>query len=220
MMDATDAIPHPPPPSAAVVRIIDDDKSVRTALTRLLGAAGLQSRAYGSAAEFLVADPDDTPGCIVLDIGLPGMTGMQMQAAIAKREPTLPIIFLTGRGDIATSVQAMKAGAVDYLTKPVKREPLLAAITVALERDRERRALQNEQGMLLGRLRSLTPREREVFELVVRGTLNKRIADQLGTSIRTVKAHRARVMLKMHAASIADLVRVADQLVTTDKVAR
>jgi FixJ family two-component response regulator len=196
----------------SVIRVVDDDGSVRASLARLLRAAGFAARTYASAAEFLVADRDDAPGCVVLDLGLPGMSGMELQAATANGEHALPIVFLTGRGDIETSVRAMKAGAVDFLTKPVKRAALLAAIDAALKRDSENRARHEDVHALRTRFDTLTTREREVLAHVVRGRLNKQIADDLGTSIRTVKAHRSQVMSKMQVGSLAELVSVAGRL--------
>jgi FixJ family two-component response regulator len=206
-MDARSAGKSPVNPP--VVYVIDDDAAVRTSLARLLRCAGYDARTYETAAAFLVADRKDVPGCIVLDLGLPGMSGMELQAVIAKIEATLPIVFLTGRGDIETSVRAMKAGAVDFLTKPVKRDALLAAVGAALALDAELRSRRDEARALHAKLQRLTAREREVLELVVRGRLNKQIADALGTSIRTVKAHRAHVMTKMEVGSLAELVNAA-----------
>jgi len=200
-----------------MIHIVDDDGSVRTALARLLHARGFETRSYASAAEFLVADRDDTPGCIVLDVGLPGMSGVELQAAIARMERAPPIVFLTGRGDIDMGVRAMKAGAVDFLTKPVKRDALLAAVSAALARDKEQSARRDELRVLRARFEKLTSREREVFTHVVGGKLNKQIAAELGTSIRTVKAHRAQVMTKMEVGSVAELVNAAARL---DIVAR
>src|SRR2546430_3312208 len=152
-----------------VIHIVDDDGSVRTAVARLLNTIGFDTRSYASAAEFLVTDRDDTPSCIVLDVGLPGMSGVELQAAIAKMERALPIVFLTGRGDIDMGVRAMKAGAVDFLTKPVKRDALLAAVSAALARDLQQRARGDEVRALRARSERLTAREREVFTHVVRG---------------------------------------------------
>ena len=196
---------------APVVHVIEDDASVRTAVTRLLRVAGFESRAYGSAAEFLVAKDIDSPGCVVLDVGLPGMDGMELYAALSQQRET-SVVFLTGRGDVQMSVSAMKAGAVDFLTKPVKRDALLDAVGRALDRDRERRARRQAVSGLRTRFDTLTERERQVFQRVVQGRLNKQIAGELGTSIRTVKVHRARVMEKMQVASLPDLVRAADRL--------
>jgi FixJ family two-component response regulator len=203
--------------SQPVVHIVDDDDSVREALSRVLRYAGFDARAYASAVEFLVAERDDAPSCIVLDVGLPGMSGVELQAAIGRRESTPPIIFLTGRGDVATSVRAMKAGAVDFLTKPVDRKALLTAVNVALACDAERRHRRDEIRDVRERFDRLTSREREVFAEVVRGKLNKQIAEAFGTSIRTVKAHRAQVMAKMEAGSLAELVSVAGRLETAQR---
>jgi FixJ family two-component response regulator len=203
--------------SQPVVHIVDDDDSVREALSRVLRYAGFDARAYPSAVEFLVAERDDVPSCIVLDVGLPGMSGVELQAAIGRRESTPPIVFLTGRGDVDTSVRAMKAGAVDFLTKPVNGKALLAAVNVALACDAERRHRRDEIRDVRERFDRLTSREREVFTEVVRGRLNKQIAEAFGTSIRTVKAHRAQVMAKMQAGSLAELVSVAGRLETAQR---
>jgi len=203
--------------SQPVVHIVDDDDSVREALSRVLRYAGFDARAYPSAVEFLVAERDDVPSCIVLDVGLPGMSGVELQAAIGRRESTPPIVFLTGRGDVATSVRAMKAGAVDFLTKPVDRKALLTAVNVALACDAERRHRRDEIRDVRERFDRLTSREREVFAEVVHGKLNKQIAEAFGTSIRTVKAHRAQVMAKMEAGSLAELVSVAGRLETAQR---
>jgi FixJ family two-component response regulator len=200
------------PENHAVVHVVEDDESVRNALARLFRGAGFETRTYRSAAEFLVAERADTPGCIVLDVGLPGMSGMELQAATARHENALPIVFLTGRGDIETSVRAMKAGAVDFLTKPVKRDAMLGAVRAALASDTERRGRRQEARVLRARFDTLTSREREVLAGVVRGKLNKQIAEELGTSVRTIKAHRSQVMEKMGMRSVAELVRAADRL--------
>jgi FixJ family two-component response regulator len=195
-----------------VVHVVDDDDSLRTAVTRLLRAAGYEVRGHCSAGEFLLARPGSTPGCVVLDVRMPGPSGLDVQTAFEQREDALPIIFLTGHGDIPMSVRAMKAGAVDFLTKPVQREALLSAVRTALARDAENRTARDRVGLLRSRFDGLTSRERAVFTLVVAGKLNKQIAAELGISERTVKAHRAQVMEKMQVASLADLVHVADQL--------
>ena len=196
----------------AFVHIVDDDRSVRTALARLLHGAGYDVRSYASATEFLVAERGAEPGCVVLDVGLPGMDGVELQAALAKEADAPPIVFLTGRGDIDMSVRAMKAGAVDFLTKPVKRDALLAAVGAAVDRDAQRRVRQGTLDALRARFARLTARERQVFDGVVSGKLNKQIAGELGTSTRTVKAHRAQVMSKMEVHSFAELVNVAARL--------
>jgi FixJ family two-component response regulator len=181
---------------------------------RLLRAAGHEVRGYPSAGEFLLAQPANTPGCVVLDVHLPGPSGLDVQEALARREDALPIIFLTGHGDIAMTVRAMKAGAVDFLTKPVERAALLDAVCNALARDAANRAVREEDGIVQARVESLTSRERAVFNLVVAGKLNKQIASELGNSERTVKAHRAQVMEKLQVSSLAELVRVAEKVRT------
>jgi FixJ family two-component response regulator len=194
-----------------IVHVVDDDSSLRTAVLRLLRAAGYEARGYCSAGEFLLASPPTT-GCVVLDVQMPGPSGLDLQAALEKRPDGLPIIFLTGYGDIAMSVAAMKAGAVDFLTKPVQRAALLSAIQNALARNAEQRAARDRAAQLRARVESLTARERAVFLRVVAGKLNKQIAAELGTSERTVKAYRAQVMEKMQVRSLAELVHVAEHL--------
>ena len=196
-----------------IVHVVDDDDSVRTGVVRLLQAAGFEARGYASAGEFLLGRSDrNAPGCVVLDIRLPGPSGLDLQEALARLAVPLPIVFLTGHGDIPTSVRAIKGGAVDFLTKPVSRDTLLAAVRTALARDAETRAARARVHALRARYETLTPREREVYAGVVAGKLNKQIAAELGTAERTVKAHRAQVMDKMQVASVAELVHVADQL--------
>jgi FixJ family two-component response regulator len=198
---------------APIVHVVDDDDSVRTAVVRLLQAAGYEARGYASAGEFLLGRSDrNAPGCAVLDVRMPGPSGLDLQEALARLEAPLPIVFLTGHGDIPMSVRAMKAGAVDFLTKPVSREALLGAVRTALARDAETRAARARVHALRARYERLTPREREVFTGVVAGKLNKQIAADLGTAERTIKAHRAQVMEKMQVASVAELVHIADQL--------
>ncbi len=198
--------------SSAVIHVVDDDESFRTAVSRMLRAAGYAVRTYSSAGDFLVEPPVAGPGCILLDIQMPGPTGLELQAALATGEDPLPVIFLTGRGDVAGSVRAMKAGAVDFLVKPAKRETLLPAIRSALSGDEERRAARAELRSLLARYAALSPRDREILRHIVAGRLNKQIAAALGVSERTVKAHRARIMEAMQASSVADLVRAAERL--------
>ena len=198
--------------AAPVVHVVDDDSSVRTAVTRLLRAAGFEARGYASAGDFLLSPRDGEAGCVILDLRMPGPGGLELQQALAKEEAPLPIVFLTGHGDIATGVSAIKSGAVDFLTKPVKREALLAAVHAALGRDSKERADREKLRDLRSRYEKLTGREREVLALVTRGRLNKQIAAELGTSERTIKAHRAQVMSKMEVASVAELVRVADRI--------
>jgi FixJ family two-component response regulator len=183
----------------------------------LLQAAGYEVRGYASAGEFLLAGPGDTPGCVVLDVRMPGPSGLDLQAALAGQADALPLIFLTGHGDIPMSVQAMKAGAVDFLTKPVQRDALLTAVRNALARDAESRVARGRASALHSRYESLTARERVVFSLVVAGKLNKHVASELGISERTVKAHRAQVMEKMGVTSLAELVRLAEQLQTASQ---
>ena len=197
---------------SAAIHVVEDDHAMRAAIVRLLQVAGYAAREYASAAQFLIARRADEPGCILLDIGLPGMNGIELHAVLRSMGDSTPVVFLTGRGDIETGVEAMKAGAVDFLTKPVRREPLMRALDAALSRDAQARARKTQLEAANRSFDNLTPREREVFSLVVEGKLNKQIADELGTSVRTVKAHRAQVMAKMHAGSIADLVKMAGQL--------
>jgi RNA polymerase sigma factor (sigma-70 family) len=196
-----------------VVHLIDDDDSLRTALTRLLGAAGHEVRAYASAAEFLLARQGTLRGCLVLDIRMPGgPSGLELQKALTRQGETLPVIFLTGHGDIPTGIQAMKDGAFDFLTKPVERDSLLRAVRSALAREEAALQASARQRDLTARTSSLTPAEREVFRRVVEGQPNKQIAAELGCSERTVKSHRAQVMTKMGAASLADLVHLSGML--------
>jgi len=195
-----------------LIHIVDDDESLRGALQRLLSAAGYRTKTYASAGEFLLEPPGDSPGCLLLDLRLPGPSGLDLQEALARHGIGLPVVFLTGHGDLATGVRAMKAGAVDFLTKPVEREPLFAAVARALELDAAQRAARGAERELRARFAQLTSREREVFELVVAGRLNKQIASQLGIAERTVKAQRAQVMAKLGAANAAELGRIAAQL--------
>jgi FixJ family two-component response regulator len=195
-----------------VIHVVDDDGSFRTAVMRLLRAAGYEVRGYPSAGAFMLARPGNTPGCVVLDVRMPGPSGLDLQAAFGELADALPIIFLTGHGDIPMSVRAMRSGAVDFLTKPVQREALLGAVRSALARDAEDRAARSSASALRSGYEALTPRERAVFALVVAGNLNKHIARELGVSERTVKAHRAAVMEKLRVTSLAELVHLADRL--------
>jgi len=195
-----------------VVHVVDDDESLRAALRRLLTAAGYSVAAYSSAGEFLLKPPADAPGCLLLDLRMPGPSGLDLQHALDQHGIRLPVIFLTGHGDLATGIRAMKAGAVDFLSKPVEREPLLAAIERALALDAARRVASAAEAELQNRFAQLTARERDVFDLVVAGRLNKQIADVLGIAERTVKAQRAQVMSKLGAANAAELGRIAAQL--------
>jgi FixJ family two-component response regulator len=185
---------------------------VRDSIADLLGSAGYLVRPFGSATEFLEGRPPDSAACLILDVQLPGLSGLDLQAELLKCGIEMPVIFLTGHGDIPMSVQAMKAGAVEFLTKPFRREPLCDAVKEALLRDSEARKRRSEIAELRKRLETLTPRERQVLALVVTGMLNKQIAGELGTTDLTIKAHRGRVMRKMGAGSLADLVRMAGKL--------
>ena len=200
------------------VFLVDDQAAVRKALARLLASAGFDVLALDSAQAFLDSDWEQASGCLVLDLSMPGMDGMALQRLLAERCSSLPLIFLTGQGDIATGVQAMKLGAFDFLTKPVDDERLIGAVTAALARNHEVRAQLAERKRLQTLVASLTPREREVLELVVRGLMNKQVAAQLGTVEKTIKVHRARVMEKMNVRSLAELVRLADRAGITSRV--
>lgn len=195
-----------------VVFVVDDDLSTRTSLTNLLRSVGLTVEAFSSARGFLAAQRPDVPGCLVLDVRLPELSGLDLQRRMADSSMHLPIVFITGHGDIPMTVQAMKAGAVEFLTKPFRDQALLDAVHQALEQDRRRREATAGMKDLRRRYASLTERERAVMALVVSGMLNKQAADELGTSEATVKIHRHHVMEKMGAASFADLVRMADRL--------
>jgi len=196
----------------AMIFVVDDDTSMRDALQRLLRSVGLQVTTFASAQEFLHHRGADVPGCLVLDVRLPGLSGLDLQHELAAAQMDLPIIFITGYGDIPMTVRAMKAGAVEFLTKPFRDQDLLDAIQQALERDRVARAQRMEMAELRGRFDALTPRERDVFGLVVTGLPNKQVAAALGTSAITIKRHRAQVMHKMRVTSLAALVRIADHL--------
>jgi len=195
-----------------LIHVVDDDASMRTALLRLLDAAGFEARGYSSTGEFLLQPPPDRPGCLLLDLRLPGPSGLDLQAALQQQNVVLPIVFLTGHATVDSSVRAMKAGAVDFLTTPVKRDILLDAVRRALARDATQRAAREEADRLRTRFASLTPRQREVFDLIVAGKLNKQIADELGIAERTVKREREQAMAKLDANSAADLGRLAELL--------
>jgi len=198
--------------TAGVVFVVDDDASMRETLKNLTRSVGLRVEAFASAQEFLRAKRSDEPGCLVLDVRMPGLSGLDLQKRMAETGTDLPIIFLTGHGDIPMSVRAMKAGAVEFLTKPVREQDLLDAIQQALERDRAMRHQRTDTEQLRERFDLLTAKEREVMGKVVTGLLNKQIAGELGMSETTVKIHRHQVMEKMRAGSLAELVRMADRL--------
>jgi len=196
----------------SVVYIIDDDKSLRVVIDSLMRSVGLQTRLYASVSAFLSAPRPDTAGCLILDVRLPGTSGLDFQAQLAGHGIHLPVILMTGHGDIPMSVRAMKAGAVDFLTKPFRDQDLLDAVTTAIERDQVRRAAEAEEASLRDRFATLSPREQQVMQLVTAGKMNKQVAGALGLSEITVKIHRGSAMRKMGARTLADLVRMAEAL--------
>jgi FixJ family two-component response regulator len=203
---------YAPPVPPGIVHVVDDDRAFRTAMGRLLAAAGHEPRLYGSASEYLAADDSQGPACVLLDLRMPGATGLELQHALASRPHTHPVIFLSGHGDIPSTVRAMQDGAMDFLTKPVATPTLLDAIRRALERDQERRRQAEHRDEVRARYDSLTPRERQVMSGVVAGRLNKQICWSLHAAERTIKTHRSRVMAKMKVRSVAELVRLAEEL--------
>ena len=196
---------------APVVYVVDDDPDVLKGIERLLESAGLAVAAFASPRRFLERYDPDAAGCLVLDLEMPGLSGLELQAMLEQRASHLPIVFLTGRGDIAASVRAMKLGAADFLTKPVDADDLIAAVDAALERNREQRADRAERHLVANRLAALTARERKVFELIALGRLNKQIAAECGTVEKTIKFHRANLMRKLGVRTVADLVRLAER---------
>ena len=210
MTTATASQSHDDGSERPCVHVVDDDTSFRRAVGRLLQAEGFAVHHYASAGEFLISSPDRQNGCMLLDVRMPGPSGLELQDALRQRGIHLPIIFLSGHADVPMSVRAMKAGALDFLTKPVSRPELLKAVRAAVERDAHGRAHRQEVRTYQDRYARLSPRERQVFHYVIKGWLNKQIAAELGTSQRTVKAHRSQVMRKMEVCSVADLVRLAE----------
>jgi FixJ family two-component response regulator len=195
-----------------LIHVVDDDESLRTAVLRLLDAAGLEAIGYASTGDFLLNPPPDRHGCVVLDVRMPGPSGLDLQAALQRLGVALPVVFLTGYADAASTLQAMKAGAVDVLAKPVDRDTLLDALRRALARDALQRTARDEARRLRARFDSLTPRERQVFDRVIAGKVSKQIADDLGIGERTVKTERAQVMTKLGVGSAAELGRLAERL--------
>jgi FixJ family two-component response regulator len=194
------------------VHVVDDDDAFRIAIMRLLKVAGCPVRGYASAGEFLISYATDGPGCLLLDISMPGPSGLELQEALAERNLSIPVVFLSAHADVPSSVRAMKAGAIDVLVKPVDPDVLLQVVRAALARDAARRAAEARRQDLATRYQALRPREREVLAGVIAGKLNKQIAADIGVSERTVKGHRAQMLVKMHASSVADLTRAASEL--------
>jgi FixJ family two-component response regulator len=197
-----------------IVHIVDDDDSIRVGLEILLRSVGLQTRGYRSAGEFLELTKEDLPGCVVLDVRLPGTSGLDFQEQLLTLGIRLPVIVITGYGDIPMTVRAMKAGAVDFLAKPFREQDILDAVTAAIDRDRKRRDAEKGASLIRQRFAMLSPREQQVMNLVAAGKMNKQVAADLGLSVITVKIHRGAAMRKMGARTLADLVRMADTLKT------
>jgi RNA polymerase sigma factor (sigma-70 family) len=198
--------------TAPMVFVVDDDPSVRRAVKRLIESVGLQVRLFASSQEFLLSARPDAPSCLVLDIRLPGLSGLDFQQELAEADVRIPVIFITAHGDIPMTVRAMKAGAVEFLAKPFRDQDLLDAIQIGLQRDRARRERDAEIAVLRSRFESLTPREREVVSMVALGMANKQIGVEIGTTENTVKTHRSRAMEKMQAQSLAELVTMLERL--------
>jgi FixJ family two-component response regulator len=210
--------PIPRLDDAAIVCVIDDDEDVRKALERLLRSIGLAVETFSSPQAFLAYPLADRPSCLVLDVQLPGQSGLDLQTALEQGELNIPIVFVTGHGDVPTSVRAMRAGAVDFLEKPFEDRALLDSIHRALDESRERRADRAERAVIRQRIDSLTPREYQVLGLVVTGMLNKQVAGELGAAEKTIKVHRGRIMAKMRANSVVDLVRMTEKIgITRDR---
>jgi FixJ family two-component response regulator len=199
-------------PAKSIVFIVDDDASMRQALARLFRSVDLEVEAFGSTADMLRHEFPDAPSCLVLDVRLPGLSGLDFQAELTRAGIKIPIIFMTGHGDVPMSVKAMKAGAVDFLTKPFRDQDMLDAVGLAIENDRKRRSGESAMTDVRARFETLTAREREIMGLVTTGLMNKQVAAEVGLSLITVKIHRGHIMKKMHARSLAELVRMADAL--------